>query len=75
MASRVVRDNSVTVGDVLDGHVNLDLECLDRIYLHGYLGQLQVGLAITLSGRPQTNVRAARVADEHVSDSAPGKSL
>ncbi len=26
-----------------DGHVALDLECLDRLYLHGYLGQLQVG--------------------------------
>ena len=33
----------VTVNDVLDGHVALDLECLDRLYLHGYLGQLQVG--------------------------------
>jgi hypothetical protein len=28
---------------VLDGHVKLDLECLDRMYPHGYLGQLQVG--------------------------------
>jgi hypothetical protein len=43
MASRLVRNNPVTVNDVLDGHVKLDLECLDRIYLHGYLGQLQVG--------------------------------
>jgi len=33
----------VTVNDVLDGHVALDPECLDRLYLHGYLGQLQVG--------------------------------
>jgi hypothetical protein len=32
MASRVV-----TVNDVLDGHVTLDLECLDRIYLNGYV--------------------------------------
>ncbi len=31
------------MNDVLDGHVKLDLECLDRLYLHGYLGQLQVG--------------------------------
>jgi hypothetical protein len=23
----------VTVNDVLDGHVDLDVECLDRIYL------------------------------------------
>ena len=43
MASSLVRANPVTVNDVLDGHVKLDLECLDRVYLHGYLGQLQVG--------------------------------
>ncbi len=34
---------AVTVIDVLDGHVQLDLDCLDRLYLHGYLAQLQVG--------------------------------
>src|SRR4029078_5651842 len=33
----------VTVNDVLDGHVSLDLECLDRIYLNGYVPNLQVG--------------------------------
>ena len=33
----------VKVGDVLDGHVVLDLECLDRIYLNGYVPTLQVG--------------------------------
>jgi len=33
----------VRVGDVLDGHVSLDLECLDRIYLNGYVPTLQVG--------------------------------
>jgi hypothetical protein len=33
----------VTINEVLDGHVSLDLNCLDRLYLHGYLGQLQVG--------------------------------
>ena len=38
MGSRPVR-----VGDVLDGHVGLDLECLDRIYLNGYVPNLQVG--------------------------------
>ena len=40
MASRMVRVNPVTVNDVLDGHVSLDLECPDRLYLNGYLGQL-----------------------------------
>src|SRR3977135_4610839 len=33
----------VTVNDVLDGHVALDLECLDRIYLNAYVPNLQVG--------------------------------
>ena len=37
MATRVV-----TVNDVLDGHVGLDLECLDRIYLNGWVHNLQV---------------------------------
>jgi hypothetical protein len=40
MASRIMREVPVTVNDVLDGHVKLDLECLDRVYLHGYLGRL-----------------------------------
>src|SRR6201988_313933 len=33
----------VTVNDVLDGHVSLDVECLDLIYLNGYVPNLQVG--------------------------------
>jgi hypothetical protein len=37
MATRVV-----TVNDMLDGHVGLDLECLDRIYLNGWVHNLQV---------------------------------
>ena len=32
----------VTVSDVLDGHVGLDLECFDRIYLNGWVPNLQV---------------------------------
>ena len=32
----------VTVNDVLDGHVGLDLECFDRIYLNGWVPTLQV---------------------------------
>ncbi|MFU8853050.1 hypothetical protein ACNAW0_18985 [Micromonospora sp. SL1-18] len=32
-----------TVNDLLDGHVGLDIECLDRIYLNGYVPNLQVG--------------------------------
>jgi hypothetical protein len=43
MASRFRRSVPVTINEVLDGHVALDLQCLDRLYLHGYLAQLQVG--------------------------------
>jgi hypothetical protein len=32
-----------TVNDLLDGHVVLDVDCLDRIYLNGYVPTLQVG--------------------------------
>lgn len=32
----------VTVDDILDGHVTLDVRCLDRIYLNGYLPTVQV---------------------------------
>ena len=32
----------VNVNDVLDGHVALDLQCLDRIYLNAYVPNLQV---------------------------------
>mgnify|MGYP003384314328 CR=1 FL=1 len=32
-----------TVNDLLEGHVVLDIECLDRIYLNGYVPKLQVG--------------------------------
>ena len=31
----------LTVNDVLDGHVVLDIECLDRIYLNAYVPILQ----------------------------------
>ena len=31
------------VNDLLDGHVTLDLECLDRVYLNAYVPNLQVG--------------------------------
>jgi hypothetical protein len=33
----------VTTADILCGHVDLDLECLDRTYLNGYVPNLQVG--------------------------------
>ena len=33
----------VNINDVLDGHVGLDVACIDRLYLNGYVPQLQVG--------------------------------
>ncbi|MGH2764967.1 MAG: hypothetical protein ACRDKA_03485 [Actinomycetota bacterium] len=33
----------VNINDLLDGHVQLDLECLDRLYLNAYVPNLQVG--------------------------------
>ena len=40
----VVRvSHAVTVPELLDGHVVLDIECLDRIYLNGYVPSLQAG--------------------------------
>jgi hypothetical protein len=37
MATRLV-----TTSDILDGQVSLDIECLGRIYLNGYVPNLQV---------------------------------
>ena len=36
-------DKACNVNDLLEGHVALDLECLDRLYLNGYVPNLQVG--------------------------------
>jgi len=45
MASRLVRTNAgtVTVGDVLDGHTLLEIDCVDRIYLTLSVPTLVVG--------------------------------
>jgi hypothetical protein len=34
---------TVTISQVLEGHVTLEVECLDRIYLNAYVPRLQVG--------------------------------
>ena len=33
----------VNINDVLEGHVALDVECIDRLYLNAYVPNLQVG--------------------------------
>ena len=47
MASRLKRSVPVTVNDVLDGHVALDLECLDRLYLHGWIAPASLEAAMS----------------------------
>jgi hypothetical protein len=36
----------VTVDDILDGHVALDIQCLDRIYLNAYIPRLQTSAQV-----------------------------
>ena len=31
------------INEVLDGHVSLEVECIDRLYLNAYVPNLQVG--------------------------------
>jgi len=38
---RSTSPSSVTVNNVLDGHAVLDLSCLDRLYLSGFVQRLQ----------------------------------
>src|SRR3954469_2949234 len=47
MSARVV-----TVNEVLDGHVALDIQCLDRVYLNAYIPKLQTSAQVVafLSG-------------------------
>src|SRR5947207_14612930 len=35
------RAGAVTAADVVAGHVRLDISCLDRVYLNGYVAKLQ----------------------------------
>ena len=41
MMAGVAGSRVVTVNELLDGQVVLDLECLDRIYLSGFVNSLQ----------------------------------
>jgi hypothetical protein len=44
----VVMAEVVTVSSLLAGHVALDVECLDRLYLNGYVPKLQVSGQVAL---------------------------
>jgi len=51
-AEAVMNGRVVTVNDLLDGHVALDIECLDRVYLNAYIPTLQTSAQVVafLSG-------------------------
>jgi hypothetical protein len=34
-----------TISELLDKHVTLEVECLDRLYLNGYIGKLNQSTA------------------------------
>jgi len=51
--SRMARAAVVNINDVLEGHIRLELDCLDRIYLNAYVNKLQVeGPGRVLLARP-----------------------
>ena len=42
-----------TIPELLDGHVTLEVECLDRLYLNGYIGKLATGSGLVFFMREQ----------------------
>ena len=42
-----------TIPELLDGHVTLEVECLDRLYLNGYIGKLATGPELSMFMRFQ----------------------
>ena len=42
-----------TIPKLLDGHVTLEVECLDRLYLNGYVGKLATGAGLVFFMREQ----------------------
>jgi hypothetical protein len=42
-----------TIPELLDGHITLEVECLDRLYLNGYIGKLATGPGLVFFMRDQ----------------------
>ena len=60
---------AVNINDVLDGHVVLDLQCLDRVYLNGYVPKLQVaGQVVTFLTEHLGNPIPSPVLFKHIGD-------
>ena len=56
----------VTVNDVLDGHVALDIQCLDRVYLNAYVPTLQTSAQVVLPDVERAHVSDTGIADRWV---------
>jgi hypothetical protein len=41
------------IPELLDGHVTLEIECLDRLYINGYIGKLATGPGLVMFMRGQ----------------------
>src|SRR6516225_349815 len=42
-----------TIPELLEGHITLEVECLDRLYLNGYIGKLATGSGLSMFMRFQ----------------------
>src|SRR5208283_4048798 len=42
-----------SIPELLDGHITLEVECLDRLYLNGYIGKLATGPGLSMFMRFQ----------------------
>ena len=65
MASAVVN-----VNEVLDGHVGLELDCLDRIYLNAYVPRLQTSGQVAVFMTDHLGLPSGRSSSRSVTGSA-----
>jgi hypothetical protein len=48
----VAQPGVVTAADMVAGHVRLDISCLDRLYLNGYVAKLQTPGGVWIGWTP-----------------------
>ena len=56
-----------SIPELLDGHVTLEVECLDRLYLNGYIGPLATSGGLVFA--------ASKDGNRIVLDASGGKAL
>jgi len=59
LSGDAARQRVGNVNEIVDGHVVLDLECLDRIYLNAYVPKLQVSGQVVTFFSQHRNQRVA----------------